>query len=127
MLMEMAGSRSCGGRAFQDNGLDARRYKHYEPKSRVDGPAALRRPALLGQSGQCPTNTRFKQQTNEQTNRQTEGHRHRVKPPLLRELLNNLSTITRQFRRSRRPTGHAQLLDVLVATSAVELRQHERQ
>ena len=22
MLMEMAGSRSCGGRAFQDNGLD---------------------------------------------------------------------------------------------------------
>ena len=34
MLMEMAGSRSCGGRAFQDNGLDEENAR--EPNVDVD-------------------------------------------------------------------------------------------
>jgi len=34
MLMEIAGSRSCGGRAFQDNGLDEENAR--EPNVDVD-------------------------------------------------------------------------------------------
>jgi len=34
MLMEMAGSRGCGGRAFQDNGLDEENAR--EPNVDVD-------------------------------------------------------------------------------------------
>ena len=34
MLMEMAGSRSCGGRAFQDSGLDEENA--HEPNVDVD-------------------------------------------------------------------------------------------
>ena len=34
MLMEMSGSRSCGGRAFQDNGLDEENAR--EPNVDVD-------------------------------------------------------------------------------------------
>jgi len=34
MLMEMAGSRSCGGKSFQDNGLDEENAR--EPNVDVD-------------------------------------------------------------------------------------------
>ena len=51
MLMEMAGSRSCGGRAFQDNGLDEENAR--EPNVDVDvrGTNSL----LIGRTQVCAT------------------------------------------------------------------------
>ena len=40
------------------------------------GRAALRPLVLLGQARQCPTSTRFRRQTNEQTY----GHHHHINP-----------------------------------------------
>ena len=42
MLMEMAGSRSCGGRAFQDNGLDEENTRELNVDVDVRGTNSLR-------------------------------------------------------------------------------------
>jgi len=48
MLMEMAGSRSCGGRAFQDNGLD-------EEIARVPNVEVDEQFVLIGRTQVCAT------------------------------------------------------------------------